>query len=175
MRLALTGTPGTGKTTVADRLDDGGDRAVVHLNGAIREAGLWSERDDERDSLVADPDAVADWLAANAPDAPHVIVESHLAHLFEADRAVVLRCHPDELAARLEGREGTAPGEIRENAESEALDVILSEAVERFGADRVHEIDTTGRDAGAVADGVRAVLRGERDPGVGEVDFLGER
>ncbi|MFC4552511.1 AAA family ATPase, partial [Halorussus sp. GCM10023401] len=66
MRVVVTGTPGTGKTTAVERLeaefgDDlesalGPDFSVVHLNDLIREEGLWDERDAERDSLVADLD-----------------------------------------------------------------------------------------------------------------------
>jgi adenylate kinase len=169
MRLALTGTPGTGKTTVADRLA-GRDVDVVHLNDVVREEGLWTDRDDDRDSLVVDLDAVAAFLDGRKTDAAHLVVESHLAHLFDADRAVVLRCRPDRLRERLRER-GESAASVEENAESEALDGVLSEAVERFGAERVHEMDTTDRGADAVADDVLAVLAGERDPAVGTVDF----
>ena len=172
MRLALTGTPGTGKTTASDRLDV----PVVHLNEAVEERGLWTERDADRDSLVVDIDAVGEWLAgrpeireASGDPANHVVVESHLAHRFDADRVVVLRCHPEELERRL--RERGDASKARENAESEALDVVLSEAVERHGEGNVHEVDATDRTPEAVAGEVRAVLAGERDPGVGTVDF----
>ncbi|MFB6280624.1 MAG: adenylate kinase family protein [Haloferacaceae archaeon] len=163
MTVALTGTPGTGKTTVARRLDG---VAVVHLNEVIEAEGLWTGRDDERGSLVADLDAVEAWLADREAD----LVESHLAHLLPVDRVVVLRCHPEDLAGRLRAR-GEDGATVAENAESEALDVVLTEAVERHGRDAVYEIDTTDRDPGAVAGEVRAVLAGDRDPSAGAVDF----
>ena len=162
MKVALTGTPGTGKTTVAERI---GDRRVVHLNDAIREHGLWRERDEARDSLVVDLDAAREWLGEWDG-----LLESHLAHCFDAERVVVLRCRPDELERRLRER-GESSEKARENAESEALDVILAEAVDRHGTERVYEIDTSDRTPGAVADEVRAVLAGERAPSAGRVDF----
>ncbi|MFB6302306.1 MAG: adenylate kinase family protein [Haloferacaceae archaeon] len=166
-RVALTGTPGTGKTTVARRLADEVD--VVHLNEVVENEGFWTERDAERDSLVADLDAVEAWLdERDAGDT--TLVESHLAHLLPADRVVVLRCHPDELEERLRDR-AESTSTVAENAESEALDVVLTEAVEHHGRDAVHEIDTTDRDPAVVADDVRAVLAGEREPTVGVVDF----
>lgn len=175
MRVALTGTPGTGKTTTAERLADAG-RAVVHLNDIIREEGLWTERDDERDSLVADIDAVAAWVDRHVPGDEPVVVESHLAHLLDADRVVILRCDPATLEARLRERPSEKSPEIvdrsaRENAESEALDVVLSEAVERHGAESVYEIDTTDLTADETAEAVAAVVGGERDPESGIVDF----
>jgi len=167
MRVALTGTPGTGKTTVADLVET--DLDVVHLNDVVREEGLYTDRDEKRDSLVADLDAVVERYAS----ATDVLVESHLAHyLDDLDRIVVLRCEPGALERRLRER-GESEATARENAESEALDVILAEAVERHGAERVYEVDTTDRTPDAVAAEVAAVLRGDRDPSAGDVDFTG--
>jgi len=164
MRVALTGTPGTGKTTVAERVET--DLETVHLNDLIRDAGL-HDGTDERGSLVADLDAVRDRLA----DRRGLLVESHLAHLLDdLDRVVVVRCHPETVAARLRER-GESAATAAENAESEALDVILAEAVDRHGREAVSEVETTDRGPDAVARAVEAVLAGEREPGVGGVDY----
>jgi adenylate kinase len=188
VRIALTGTPGPGKTTVSDRLPD--DYDVVHLNEVVDREGLWTERDEERDSVVVDLDALREWTDERVGTGGDVVVlESHLAHLLDADRVVVLRCRPDVLESRLRERgappanatenAGTADPsraltrKARENSESEALDVILSEAVERHGLDRVYEIDTTDRAPADVAADVEAVVAGDRDPSAGGVDFTG--
>ncbi|MFT4881612.1 MAG: adenylate kinase [Natronomonas sp.] len=165
MRVAVTGTPGTGKTTATERLDS--NREVVHLNEVIREAGLTTGRDNQRDTLVTDIDAVADRLAGRED----VLFESHLAHRFDADRVVVLRCHPEELAARLRER-GEPRQTVAENAESEALDIVLAEAVDRHGEDRVYEVDTTDLDPAAVTAAIEAVMTGEREPSAGTVSFV---
>jgi adenylate kinase len=165
--VAVTGTPGTGKTTATDRLAV----PVVHGNAVVEREGLYTDRDDQRDSLVVDLDGLAEWVEDRRADsdAEQLVVESHLAHHLPADRVVVLRCAPAALAARLDGRESAAS--IEENADSEALDVILTAAVDRHGRDAVHEIDTTDRSPAVVADDIRAVIAGERDPQVGTVDF----
>ena len=162
MRVALTGTPGTGKTTASELLDD----EVIHLNEAITDEGLWSERDAERDSLVVDETAVSEWLGDWEG-----VLESHLAHRFDADVVVVLRCRPDVLETRLLER-GESAAKARENAESEALDVVLSESIERYGTGTVHEIDTTERTPAEVAAEIRAAIDGERDPDPGRLDFI---
>lgn len=166
MRVVVTGTPGTGKTTATERVAADLDLDVVHLNRLVKDEGLWTERDDERDTLVVDLDAARDELGDWDG-----IVESHLAHHFEADRVVVLRCRPDILEQRLLDR-GEAEAKARENRESEALDVILGEAVEFHGEESVYEIDTTDRDPDAVADDIAAVIAGERAPSAGTVDFI---
>ena len=169
MRVAVTGTPGTGKTTatalLADRLDD---HEVVHCNELVEREGLYTHVDEERESLVADLDA----LEARLAEYETAVFDSHLAHHLPVDRVAVLRCHPEELSDRLDER-GTRARSIEENAESEALDVILAEAVEAHGIESVYEIDTTDRSPAVVADELLAVIRGDREPGVGTVDFVG--
>ncbi|WP_254544161.1 adenylate kinase family protein [Halomarina pelagica] len=170
MRVAVTGTPGTGKTTATDLVSSPLD--VLHLNDAIREEGFHAGEDPDRGSLYADLDALAAWVdeRANERGAGGPLLESHLAHRLDADRVVVLRCRPAEVERRLTER-GEPPAKARENAEAEALDVILAEAVEHHGADAVYEIDTTDLPPEAVAREIEAVVAGEREPSAGEVDF----
>jgi adenylate kinase len=165
VRVAVTGTPGTGKTTAVESLST--DLDVVHLTEVIESEGLTAGRDESRDTLVADIEA----LAAHLSDREDVVFESHLAHHLPADRVVVLRCHPEELTARLAER-GASEAKRTENADSEALDVILAEAVDRHDERSVYEIDTTDRSPEAVAAAIEAVVAGERDPSAGTVDFV---
>ncbi len=161
----MTGTPGTGKTTVTETVAARSDRPVIHLNDEIKAHELWADRDVKRDSLITDFEAVESHLGEWEG-----ILESHLSHHFDADRVVVLRCEPSELEDRLTER-GEPAHKARENAESEALDVVLSEAVGIHGRTAVYEIDTTDRSPDAVAAEIEAVLRDQRSPTAGEVDF----
>jgi len=165
LRVAITGTPGTGKSTATEQLES--DRSVVHLNDVIKAEELTTGVDEQRDSLVTDLEAVEEWLA----DRQNVVFESHLAHHFDADRVIVLRAHPDTIIDRL-GDRGESDAKARENAESEALDVVLTEAVETHGRDAVYEIDTTNRTPAAVATAIDAVIAGEREPSAGTVSFV---
>jgi len=165
VRVAVTGTPGTGKTTATERLET--DLDVVHLNDVIKAEEFSTGVDEDRGSLVADLDAVSEWLDGR----DDVLFESHLAHHFEADRVVVLRAHPDTIVERLRDR-GDSDSKAYENAESEALDVVLSEAVAEHGTDSVYEIDTTDRSPDEVATEIAAVVAGERDPSAGTVSYV---
>jgi adenylate kinase len=182
VRVAVTGTPGTGKTTATELLET--DLDVLHLNDVIKSGGFSTGTDEERGSLVADMDALEAWLDGRED----VLVESHLAHNFDADRVVVLRAHPDTVVERLrergesdsKARENAGSAEpprtltrkARENAESEALDVVLSEAVHNHGTGNVYEIDTTDRDPEAVAAEIATVVDGEREPSAGTVSYV---
>ncbi len=165
MRVAVTGTPGTGKTSAVDAVET--DLDTVHLNDVIKSEGLTTGQDEDRETLVVDIEALEEWLG----DRENVIFESHLAHQFDADRVVVLRCRPDKLDERLTAR-GESPDSAAENAESEAMDLILSETVNRHGEESVYEIDTTDRSVEDVAAAIEAVLAGERDPSAGTVSFV---
>jgi len=165
VRVAVTGTPGTGKTTATEHLET--DLSMLHLNRIIREKGLTTGHDEQRGSAVADLEAVGEWLDGK----DDVIFESHLAHNFEADRVVVLRCHPSEIERRL-GERDESPESVAENAESEALDVILSAAVDRHGQDSVYEIETTDEPPESVAASIAAVIDGSVQPRVGTVSFI---
>ena len=165
MIVAVTGTPGTGKTTAVEAVST--DLEVVHLSEHIDADTLTVDRDQTRDSWVVDPDALRESFG----DRSNVLVESHLAHYLPADRVVVLRCHPATLTERLRAR-GESPDSIAENAESEALDGVLTSAVERHGPDAVYEIETTTKSPSAVATAIEAVIEGTREPQVGTVSYL---
>jgi adenylate kinase len=165
LQVAVTGTPGTGKTSATEAVETNLD--ILHLNDVVREEGLTTGRDTDRDSLVVDLDATEEWLSGREG----VLFESHLAHQFPADRVVVLRCHPETLEGRL-AQTHTDEDSIVENAESEALDVILSEAVERHGRENVYEIETTDRSIDEVASRIKDVIVGTTEPAVGTVSYL---
>lgn len=162
--MAVTGTPGTGKSTATALVDS--DFAVIHLNELIRREELYTEVDEKRDSVVADLEAVSTRLEGR----DDVVIDSHLAHHLDVDAVVVLRCEPTELERRLTDRGAPAP-KARENAESEALDVILAEAVQQHGESNVYEIETTDRTPEAVAREIERVIAGDREPTAGTVDY----
>jgi adenylate kinase len=162
MRIALTGTPGTGKTTVAALLP----YKVIDINSLVKE-GLNLGIDPERGCLNADMDALARRLEEMDPEKT-CILEGHFSHCF-AEWSIVLRLAPFELRKRMEAR-GYSQEKIRENLEAEALDVILVEAVEL--CDRVDEIDTTGKTPQEVAQLVIGITKGELALPPGQVDWL---
>lgn len=162
MRIALTGTPGTGKTTVAGLLP----YRITDINALVKN-GLNLGRDPGRGCLDADMDGLEDRLAS-LDDDRIVVLEGHFSHHF-ADWAIVLRLEPAELRKRLEARD-YSPAKIRENLEAEALDVILVESVELCR--RVDEIDTTGRSPQETARLVTEIITGKTKLPPGQVDWL---
>ncbi|MFB6203346.1 MAG: adenylate kinase family protein [Candidatus Nanohaloarchaea archaeon] len=158
MKIALTGTPGTGKTSVAEEMD----HEVLDLTRFVKERGIGHEEEE----FIVDVDRMVEELESELGDGEKV-VEGHLSHHFPADYCVVLRCEPEELRERLKER-GYSNTKIEENVQSEILDVVLSEAVEI--QENIIEVDTTGREPGEVAEEVEKRIE-EGDSGYGDVDW----
>lgn len=162
MMCGITGTPGTGKSTVADELGRTG-YPVLHLSDTV--AGYVIGDDGDRDTLIIDEDA---WIQGFTPF--QGIIEGHLAHLLPCDRIVVLRCRPDVLKERLKKR-GYGAGKIHENVLAEALDVILIETVESFQPEQVYELDTTDKSIGECRTIIDQFLRGAIPASFGRIDW----
>jgi adenylate kinase len=165
--VALTGTPGSGKTAVARALRDRYRSVEVADLALAVGAGRRTGRTVEVD-LARLRRRWRTHLAA----APVDLVVGHLAHLLPIRDIVVLRCRPIELERRLaRARRGSAT-DRRENAIAEATDVVLCEAA-RPGR-RVWEIDATARSVSEVARAVRARLRHRGPSSVGRIDWLAD-
>ena len=160
MLIALTGTPGVGKTHCADVLRKRG-YSVIDLNQLATSHDFIEGRDEERDSHIIDIE-VLDGFIRKEYQNKDVTFEGHLSHLLSVDMAVILRCNPLVLQERL-ATKGWKESKIMENVQAEILDVIKIEAFEHL--ERVYEIDTTSRSPLEVADFFEAVISGK---GVGE-------
>ena len=149
MRIALTGTPGTGKSAVASELRLLGE-PVVELNRLAAAHNLLGPCDRKRHTREVRLDRLRSLLNMEPPAKERVFLEGHFSHLLNVERIIVLRCSPPVLRKRL-ARRGYPIKKIRENSLAEALDAITTEAVARLGKRRVFEIDTTRRKAPSVA------------------------
>ena len=168
MLVAVTGTPGTGKTSACEILARRG-YVVVDLDDVARQGGFIVGRDEPRQTDEVDVDALRENLRVPAKIA---FLRSHYAHRMAVEMAVVLRCSPAVLRRRLESR-GWPPDKVRENVEAEAIDVITQEAVDRIP--HVYEIDTTATTPSQTADAILGILQGKtegREPG--HVDWSAE-
>jgi adenylate kinase len=165
--MALTGTPGTGKSAVASALPR--RWTAVEVADLALQLGAGKRI---RQGVEVDLARLARRMrSAEEPELPDVVV-GHLAHLLPIGDAIVLRCRPIELARRLGRARRGSDADRRANVEAEATDVVLVEALS-LGR-RVWEIDTTGRSVASVARAVAAILRKRPRPDAGAVDWLSD-
>lgn len=163
MIIALTGTPGTGKTTVCGIIKEHSQYRkrynIVDLNKLVLDEKIYTGKDEARDTYIADMDMLEKRVQAiisEVPKSMDVIMEGHLSHLLPADAIIVLRAHPVALRKRLGKRIEYSFKKVKENANAEALDVILVESTERN--ENVFEINTTDMNPLAVVKSVVSII-----------------
>jgi adenylate kinase len=166
MKIAVTGTPGVGKTSACALVSS---LRVVHVNDLVDELGVVSGYDRKRRTKEVDAKKLAKAVAKMDGDA---IFEGHFSHMLGVDFAIVLRCSPKVLDKRLRKKRWPEK-KIRENIEAEAVDVILVETLENV--DTVCEIDTTRKTPKQVARAIERIVAGESEKyPVGNVDWSQE-
>lgn len=156
--IALTGTPGTGKTSLARMLRKQGF-PVVDLKRFVARHGGVVGLDRARKSRIVDPERVGRLLRRLHGADSRLVLESHWSHAIPGvDAAIVLRVRPHALERRLRAR-GWSERKVIENAEAEALGIILEEARQKLRKRRVLQIDATRLAQASLARRVAAALR----------------
>ena len=175
--IFISGTPCTGKTTVATALNDyltenGFDSKLIKINDFAFENDLVLGEDPDKLYKVIDIDKLNECLNKEIDQNNGIlIVEGHLSHLCEgADKMIVLRLNPSILKGRLEER-NYAEYKIRENLEAEALAVCSAEAYEIYG-EKTNEIDVSDRSVEEIRDLILEIASDDLDLPIGSIDFM---
>lgn len=166
--IIVTGTPGTGKTTLATGLAKhyGYDLInIAELEGEFITGSIKGVK-------VIDVDRLVKYIEERRANSnKHLIVDGHLSHYYPPDNTkicFVLRCDPFELKNRLIKR-GYSKDKIKVNLEAEAMDLILQEAMQ--AGHNIHEIDTTQMTDEQLINEAISVIDGLKKPVNGVCNF----
>ncbi|MCU0852651.1 MAG: adenylate kinase family protein [Thermoplasmata archaeon] len=166
MRIAVTGTPGVGKTSACSKL---AGMQVYRVYDLVEEFDAVTGYDRKRKTKEVDVAKLAKAVSKMEGD---MVLEGHFSHMLKPDLAIVLRCSPKVLEKRLR-KKGWDEKKVRENVEAEAVDVVLIETLENVP--EVFEIDTTDMKPESVARAIKRIVSGERQKyRVGHVDWSEE-
>jgi len=167
-RIGITGSPGTGKKSVAIELAKisglnlllVNDFAIKHGLGAMRDKEFVVDLERARRAIDTDGRIICGHLL------PYIVPKSKL------DFVVVLRCSPVVLKKRYAKR-GYSPEKISENLEAEMIGVISEKALSVYGSKKLIEFNTTRtRLPVRVAKRVFEMMKGDSAPTFGRVDWL---
>jgi len=164
MKIALTGVPGTGKTSIADELEKRGYK-IIRINDIANDFTIGY--DEERQSKIVDEDALDEYIKEIKEDGI-LFIEGHLSHLLNVDAVIILRCNPEELEKRLKEKKWNER-KIKENLEAEALDIILDRALEKHK--KIWEIDTTKKSIDEIADEIEKIIKEFPPSRYGKIDW----
>ena len=153
--IIITGTPGTGKSTLAQLIGRQLGFQRIDVNALIDRKQLCEDYDEARQCRIVDIEKLNRELIALSTEAgekkENLVIDSHLSqHLPRkyVDLCIVTRCDLKVLQERLAAR-GYPAVKVRENLDAEIFDNCLTEAEE--AGHKVLIVDTTrGVDADTV-------------------------
>jgi adenylate kinase len=177
MRVALTGTPGTGKSAVATFLQNQGYNIVRVYDLAVQK-GCVDGVDKKRNTKLIDIIKLNAYIKRHYVINDLVFFEGHIAHLLKAmEKIIILRCHPQVLRKRLVKKKWSVK-KVEENIDAETIDVILCETAERYPKENIFEIDTTNKTIEEVARIIIVLAKKKFQPtktySIGQIDWSEE-
>ena len=133
--IIVTGTPGTGKTTLAKQLAKKLDFHYLGVNKIIKEHNISEGYDIKRDTEIVDTRKLNIVLIKEINNHKNkgMIIDYHLSHYLPkryVDVCIVTKCDLKELEARLRKKDYSR-AKVKENLDSEIFDICLNEAKER--------------------------------------------
>ncbi|MBL7056230.1 AAA family ATPase [Candidatus Woesearchaeota archaeon] len=138
--IVITGTPGTGKTTVATKLSQILNFYYMDVNKVIKKYDLSEGYDKKRKSKIVDTKLLNKALKKEISEIKEgpkskkgLIIDSHLAHYLPekyVDLCIITKCGLKILEKRLKKR-NYSQSKIRENLDAEIFDICLIEAREK--------------------------------------------
>jgi adenylate kinase len=128
--IIVTGSVGSGKTTLAKFIAKKLDYNYIDVTSFIKENNLSEEYDKEKDCMIVNEKKLAQELEKLKGD---LVIDSHMSHYMDpdkVDKCFVTRCSIGVLKKRLEKR-GYNKKKIKDNIQVEIFNVCFEEALEK--------------------------------------------
>jgi adenylate kinase len=173
--IGISGTPGTGKSSVARELSKELQIPVIELSEFVVNNNLYLYYDAIRNSYVVDEEKLRNSMAKLYRERGAFIIVGHYVEILERDLyelVIVLRRNPIELLNILKTRRWP-DSKVAENVEAELLSVCTFNAIEELSEDLVVEVDVTSKNVSEVVNEIMDILLGLKSVYLGHrIDWL---
>lgn len=132
MKIIVSGSVGTGKTTLAKKLAKRLNSKYLNITEFVKKNKL-GKYNKKYDSYEVDIKKLNKKLIEIIKKNKNIVIDGHLAHFLpkkHVDLCIICKCNIKELKKRLKKRE-YSDKKIRENLDVEIFDAILTEAKEK--------------------------------------------
>ena len=178
----ISGTPGTGKTSVSKEIAKKVNAKIISLNLLAQSEGFVSKYDEERETWVINEEKLRKKTLnlieiAKNENIEVLIIESHFVDIIPekyVDLIIILRCEPSILSLRLKKR-GYKEQKVKENVQSEILGNCVNFFIENEVQKPLYEIDTSKISLNQLRDEIIRIIY-DRKYGktykLGQIDWL---
>jgi len=144
MLIAVTGTPGVGKTSLSIKLADALSLEYIDFEELLVEKGFYTSYDNIRNSYIIDVEKARRYFAEKS--IYNAVLDGHIIILIypckKIDKIILLRCSPYILYKRLK-KKGYSTSKIIENVQAEILDIIAKDVYTYCDRNKVFEKDVS--------------------------------
>ena len=158
LRIYITGTPGTGKTSVAELLSAKLSMEFLEINDLIIQEGYNLGYDVDRDTTIVDDRLLGGFLSQKLSSTSRICVAGGII-LYDSlfDYVIILHSSVPTLRNRLKKR-NYSEKKIETNVEAEIMNVIYYETVEFFPTKKVIEIINDRKSVENVCDEIISII-----------------
>lgn len=173
--IIISGTPGTGKTTIALLLKEKFSAEYLNLTEVAIANDFILETDEQRDTKVADTEKLIPFLEKFISEhSTNIIIEGHYADIVPDPLIsvfIILRTDPHVLEQRLIEKQ-FPPQKIQENLQSEILSVCVSNALETHEKSKIYEVDTSTASIQETLGSIHILIETRPPSNLGQINWM---
>ncbi|MFX1294315.1 MAG: adenylate kinase family protein [Promethearchaeota archaeon] len=173
--IIISGTPGTGKTSVARELKEWYSALHINLTDLAIENNLIIKNDVDRETKIVDLGKLIPFLENLIKShSSNIIIEGHYADIVPDSLIsiiIILRTNPHVLERRLKEKQFSF-SKIQENLQSEILGSCTSAALETHKRKKIYEVDNSNISVQKTVKLIQIFIEKKPPSNVGKINWM---
>jgi adenylate kinase len=158
-KIYITGTPGTGKTTIAERLAKNLRVKFIEVNTLVIQEGLYIGYDINRDTLIIDDELLGKRMIEILQSNNRICISGGIVIPdLPFDQIIILHSSIPTLRDRLKER-GYSKEKIESNIEAEIMNLLYYEMIEYYETDQIFEVTNDNQSIEETCEQIQSIIR----------------